>query len=105
MNVARAVFKQRSIKSIIRRMLGMYKSLWKVLIPAFAILIVGAEQPLIFLEGKWYMPYLAGSLAFLALLCGVAGIISLIKNIQDERQKEKKAKEPSVYEERGTREL
>lgn len=86
-------------------MLEFYKRAWQVSFPVFAALLVGMVQVVIFLSDRWYMPFMAISLAALALLFLVIALTCLVEDYQEARRKDKEVKAPSVYEKRGIKSL
>jgi hypothetical protein len=84
-------------------MVDLARRLWSIFIPGFIACVLGIVQSLIWLDGKWYQNLVSISLGFLALICLILGGITLFYDVRDTLRKEKKAKEPSVYEKGGLR--
>ena len=90
---------------IIKQMLDFYKRIWQIFIPVFGALLVGVVGTIIWLDDRWYMPLMAITLTAIAIIFLAFGLISLINDFKDSRRREKEAKAPSVYEERGLHSL
>ncbi len=80
-------------------MLDLSKRWGPYFLGAFVVLLGGALQTWIFF--KDYRVLATVILLILAMFCLMATILALVYDIKDARRKDKKAKEPSVYEKKG----